>query len=87
MLDLLSLILISLGVPVGSDGKESACHAGNPGPVSVLGKFPGEGNVYSLQYSCPENSMGRGDWWVTVYGVAKSWTQLSANIILCNILN
>ena len=30
-----------------------------------------------LQYSCLENSMDRGAWWVTVHGVAKSWTGLS----------
>ena len=34
-----------------------------------------EGNGNRLQYSCLENSMNRGDWWATVYGVAKSWTQ------------
>ena len=32
---------------------------------------------YPLQYSCLENSMDRGAWWVTVHGVAKSWTRLS----------
>ena len=30
-----------------------------------------------LQYSCLENSMGRGAWWATVYGAQKSETQLS----------
>ena len=37
----------------------------------------GEGNGNPLQYSCLENSMGRGAWWATVHGVAKSQTQLS----------
>ena len=32
---------------------------------------------YPFQYSCPENFMGRGAWWATVQGVAKSQTQLS----------
>ena len=36
-----------------------------------------EGNGTSLQYSCLENSMGRGAWWAAVHGVAKSWTRLS----------
>ena len=36
-----------------------------------------EGNGNSLQYSCLENPMGRGAWWATVHGVAKSWTRLS----------
>ena len=33
-----------------------------------LGRSLGEGNGYSIQYSCLENSMDRGDWWVTVHG-------------------
>ena len=41
------------------------------------GRFPGEGNVYPLQYSCLENSMHRGAWWPTVHRLAKSQTQLS----------
>ena len=41
-----------------------------------MGKIPGEENGYPLQYSCLENSMGRGAWWATVHGVAKSWTPL-----------
>ena len=60
--------------PGGSDGKELACNAGDPDSVPGSGKPPGEGNGYPLQYSCLENSMDRGDWQVTVHGVAKSWT-------------
>ena len=71
----------------GSDGKESACNAGDPGMIPGSGRSPEEGNVYSFQYSCLENSMDRGDWWVTVYEVANSRTQLNTNTILCNILN
>ena len=59
------------------DGKESACNAGDPGSIPGLGRSPGEGNGNPLQYSCQENSMDRGTWWVTVHVVAKSWTQLS----------
>ena len=47
------------------------------GPVPGLGRSPGEGNGNPLQYSCLENSMDRGAWRATVYGVAKSQTQLS----------
>ena len=36
----------------------------------------GEGNSNPLQYSCLENPMGRGAWWSTVHGVAKSRTRL-----------
>ena len=42
-----------------------------------IGWSPGGGNGTSLQYSCLENSMGRGAWRATVHGVAKSWTWLS----------
>ena len=38
--------------PGGSEGKESACNAGNPGLIPGSGKSPGEGNGYSLQSSC-----------------------------------
>ena len=46
----------------GSDGKESACSAEDAGVISELGRSPGEGNGYPLQYSCMENSMDRGAW-------------------------
>ena len=61
----------------GSDSKESACDAGDLGSTPGLGRSPGEGNGSPLQYSCLENSMGRGDWQATVHGAKKSWTQLS----------
>ena len=43
---------IKWGLPGGSDGKESACNAGDLFPIPGLGRAPGEGNGYSLQYSC-----------------------------------
>ena len=61
----------------GSDGKESACNAGDPGLIPGSGRFHGEGDGYPLQYSCLENSMDKGAWWATVQGVTKSLTQLS----------
>ena len=66
--------IIFRGFPGGSDGKESACNAGDPGLIPWLGRYPGEGNDNPLQYSCPENSMDRGAWPATVRGVTKSWT-------------
>ena len=63
-----------MGFPGGSDGKESACSAGDPGSIPGSGRSPGEGNVNPLQYPCLENSMARGAWWATVHGVVKSWT-------------
>ena len=62
---------------IGSDGKESAFNAGDPGSIPGLGRLPGEGNSNPLQYSCLENSTKRGAQWAIVHGVAKSWTQLS----------
>ena len=69
-------IPVFLGFPGGSDGK-------NPPAMwetwvwSLLGKSPGEGNSYTVQYSCLANSMDRGACQVTVYRVSKSQTQLS----------
>ena len=63
---------VSVGFPGGSDGKESACNAGALGSIPGLGRSPGEGKGYPLQYSDLENSMN-----CIVNGVAKSWTRLS----------
>ena len=59
---------------LSSDSKESACNVGDLGSIPWLGRSPGEGNGYPLQYSCLENSMDRGAWQAIVHGVAKSWT-------------
>ena len=55
--------------PGGSDGKEHACNAGDPGSIPGSERSPGEENGNTLQYSCPENPMDRGAWWATVHGV------------------
>ena len=55
-----------------SAGKESACNAGDPGSIPGLGRSPGEGSGYPLQYSGLENSMD-----CIVHGFAKSQTLLS----------
>ena len=62
------------GFPGGLDGKESACNAEDPGLIPRLGRSPGEGNGYPLQYSCLENSMDGEAWWATIHGVSKSQT-------------
>ena len=49
-----------MGFPGGSDGKESACNVEDPCSTPELGRSPGEGNDYPLQYSCLENSRGGG---------------------------
>ena len=66
--------LRSWGSPAGSDGKDSACNAGDLGLIPGSGRSLGERNGYPLQYSCLENSRDRGAWWATVHGVAKSQT-------------
>ena len=66
-----------LGFPGGSDGKVSACNAGDLGSIPGLGRSPGEGNGSPLHYSPLESSMDREAWWVTVHGVAQSWTRRS----------
>ena len=57
------------GCPGGSAGKESARNTGDLGLIPGLGRSPGEGNSYLLQYSGLENSMDH-----IVHGVAKSQT-------------
>ena len=68
------IITFLWGFPGGSDGKESACNAGDQYSIPGWGRSPGGGNGNPLQYSCLENSMDKGAWWATVHGVAKSWT-------------
>ena len=60
------------GLLGGSDGKESACNAGEPGSIPGSGRSPGEENGYPLQYSCLENPMDKGACQVIVYGITKS---------------
>ena len=61
-----------MGFPDGSDSKEFICNARDPGSSPGSERFPREGNGYPFQYSCLENPMDRGGWWMTVQGVAKS---------------
>ena len=46
----------------GSDGKASACNAGDLSSIPGSGRSPGEGNGNPLQFSCLENSMDGGAW-------------------------
>ena len=65
------------GFPGGSDSKESACNAGDQGLIPGSGRSPREGDGDPLQYSCLENSMGRGDWQAVVRGVAERRMRVS----------
>ena len=58
--------MLCTGFPGGSDGKESARNASDPGSISGSGRPPGEGNGNPLQYSCLENPMDRGFWGATI---------------------
>ena len=76
-------IFLSFKFPGGSDGKASACNAGDLGLIPELERSPGEGNGKPLQYSCLENSIDGGAWWAAVHGVTKSQTQLSNFTFTC----
>ena len=60
------------GFPSGSAGKESTCNVEDLGSIPRLGRFPGEGKGYLLQYSDLKNSMDS-----IVHGVAKSKIRLN----------
>ena len=66
------VILTPQDFPDNSAGKESSCHAGDLGLIPGLGRSPGEGKGYPLQYSDMENSMD-----CVVHGVTTSRTWLS----------
>ena len=60
----------------GLDGTEPTCNAGDRGSIPRSGRSPGEGNGYTLQYSCLEKSMDRGASWATAQGsqrVGHDW--------------
>ena len=71
---LLVMARLTMGFPSGSNGKESACNAGNLGSIPGSGRSPGKGNGNQLQYSCLENSIDREAWQARVHGVATSQT-------------
>ena len=54
--------LVRLHSSGGSDGKESACNAGDLGSIPGSGRSPGGGHGHPLQYSCLENPMDREAW-------------------------
>ena len=61
----------------GSQGKGSACNAGDLGSILELGRLPGGRNGNPFQYSCLENFMDTGALRATVHGLAKSQAGLS----------
>ena len=61
-LDMIELTTVCYYFPGGLDGKASTSSVGDLGSISALGRFPGEGKGYLLQYSCLENTMDGGAW-------------------------
>ena len=68
----LNLSSFHTGLPGSSDGKESACNAGDLSSIPGSGRSPRGGHGNPLQHSCLENSMDRGAWRATVHRFVKS---------------
>ena len=68
---------ICRGFLASSNGKQSACNAGELGLIPGLQRSPEEGCGNPLQHYCLENSMDRRAWQATVHGVTKRWTQMN----------
>ena len=66
-----------LGFLGGSDGKESAGKAGDPGLIPGWGKIPCRREWQPIPVFLLENAMHRGAWWATVHGITNSQTGLS----------
>ena len=66
-----------MGLPWWLSGKESACKAEDVTSIPGSGRFPGEGNGNTLQYSCLGNSMDRVAWWATAQRIAKGQIRLN----------
>ena len=67
----------AVGFPSSTEGKASACNAGDPGLIPGLGRSPEGGNGNLLQYSCLENAMDRGAWRATVHGVGHKESDMT----------
>ena len=76
LLDLTDMEFSITGITRGSDGKDSACSAGDLGLIPGSGRAPGEGSGNPLQYSWP-GKFHRGACWATDQGVTKSQKRLS----------
>ena len=74
---LLNMSTLLLGFPGGSVVKNLPANAEEMSSILGSGRYPGGGNGNPLKYACLKNSMDRGAWRATVYGVERSMTQLS----------
>ena len=80
------MLNVNMGFPGGTLVRNLLANAGDSseaGWTPRSGKPPGVGHGKLLQYSCLENSMDRGTWWVTVHGVTKSQTRLITTTNKC----
>ena len=78
-LHIITHLILAMGFPGGSVGKESACKSGDAEDVGSVPRWrrsPGGGHSNPLQYSCLENPMDRGAWRDTIHSVAKSRKRL-----------
>ena len=66
--------MADMSFPGGSVVKNSPANAGDMVSIPGLGRFPGEGNGYLLQYSGLKNPIDRGAWRATIHRITKSWT-------------
>ena len=73
---MVSLNQKELCFPCGSDGKESSSNAADLGLIPELGRSPRERNGYPLQYSCLENSINGGAWWLESLGSQRAHRQI-----------
>ena len=71
---LLILYFVSIGLPCGSDGKESACNVGDLGLIPGLGRSPKRGMATHSSIAAWRIPMDRGIWQAAVHGVTKSRT-------------
>ena len=81
---ILARFLLPCGFPGGSEGKASACDAGDPGSIPGSGRSPGEGNGNPTPVFLPGKSHGPSSLWATVHRVTKSLTRLS-DYTLCRV--
>ena len=63
-----------MGLPGASVVNKLPANAGDAGSIPRWGRSHERGNDNPLHYSCWDNPVDRGAWWVTVHGVTKSWT-------------
>ena len=70
------MVLVVKNLPANAGDTRDA------GLIPESGRSPAVENGTPVQYSCLENSIGRGAWWATVHGDTKSQTRETDHIYL-----